>query len=142
MSYEGWERSVPPAIREDPLWTLRIYRTALYAGELGHRDAAYLARCEGCAEIAVQLARVTGEISAHIAAGHSRAKRVDRIEHWEQALGAARASRDAYFKVRSALGPGAGDARLSLHTVIIKVMIALLTRARSPTPAGNAKVPG
>ena len=42
VSYEAWERTVPPAITGDPLWKLRVYRAALYAGELGHRDAEYL----------------------------------------------------------------------------------------------------
>jgi hypothetical protein len=138
VSYDAWEQSVPPPIREDPLWTLRIYRLALYAGELGQRDAAYLARRAGCAGIAPQLARVTGAISAHIAGGYSRgASRVQAL-CYEQALAAARESRDWYFKVRGELGPGAGDARLSLLATIIKVLIALVTRARERSQARRA----
>jgi len=42
----------------------------------------------------------------------------------------ARESRDWSFRVRGERGPGAGDARLSLLATIIKVLIALVTRAR------------
>ena len=145
MSYEAWEKSVPVAIREDPLWTLRIYRTALYAGELGRCDAAYLSRRAGCAAIAQQLGRATGSISANIAEGYSRMGSRDRALFYEYALGSARESRDWYFKVREELGQSAGDARLSLLTTIVKVLIVLVTRARTRTsgrhvpaaPAGN-----
>ena len=136
MNYEAWEKSVPPAITGDPLWRLRVYRAALYAGELGHRDADYLSRRQGCAEIASELARSTGAISAHIAKGYSCLGSRDRIQHYEYALGAAKESRDWYFKVRGVLGQGAGDARLSLHATIIKVLVALMTKARE-TGAGR-----
>ena len=141
MSYEAWERTVPPAITGDPLWKLRVYRAALYAGELGHRDADYLARRQGCAEIAPELAKATGAISAHIAKGYSCVGR-ERLQYYEMALGAARESRDRYFKVRGVLGQGAGDSRLSLHTTIIKVLVALMTRAREPGAGKKAPVAG
>jgi hypothetical protein len=132
LSYEGWEQSVPSAIREDPLWSLRIYRLALYAGELGRRDGAYLATRTGYASIAEQLVGTTGAIGANIARGYSCAGR-ERLRHYECALGAAREARDAYFRVRSALGPGGGDSRLSLLATIIKILAALLTKARLRT---------
>lgn len=138
MSYEAWERSVPPAITGDPLWKLRVYRAALYAGELGQRDADYLSRKQGCAEVAPEMARATGAISAHIAKGYSCVGR-ERLQYYEMALGAARESRDRYFKVRAVLGPGAGDSRLSLHTTIIKVLVALMTKVKE---AGLARKSG
>lgn len=118
-----------------------MYRAALYAGELGHRDADYLARRQGCAAIAPALANATGAISAHIAKGYSCVGR-ERLQYYEQALGAARESRDWYFKVRGVLGQGAGDSRLSLHTTIIKVLVALMVRAREGAAARKTPVPG
>ena len=62
MSYDAWEKTVPTTITGDPLWKLRVYRAALYAGELGHRDADYLSRRPGCSKIAAELARASGAI--------------------------------------------------------------------------------
>jgi hypothetical protein len=141
VSYDAWERTVPTTITGDPLWKLRVYRAALYAGELGHRDADYLSRKQGCAEIAHELARSTGAISAHIAKGYSCVGR-ERLQYYEMALGASRESRDWYFKVRGVLGQGAGDSRLSLHTTIIKVLVALMTKARETGAGRRTPVPG
>ena len=38
VTYEEWEGTVPEQILADPLWDLRVYRTALYAGTLGQAD--------------------------------------------------------------------------------------------------------
>lgn len=45
-------------------------------------------------------------------------------------VGSARESRDWYFKARDLLGPQATEARLSLHTGIVRIMAALATRHR------------
>jgi len=131
VRYEVWERMVPAEIRGDPLWTLRIYRMALYAGDVGRRDAAWLSSRSGCAELASQLARATESISANIAEGYSRLSRKERGRFFEYALGSARESRDWYYKARSILGDQATSARLSLMTTIIKVLIVFISRTRA-----------
>ena len=133
MQYETWERLVPPEIRADPLWSLRIYRMALYAGDTGRRDANWLCTRPGCADLAAQLARATESISANIAEGYSRYSKKERGRFFEYALGSARESRDWYYKARATLGEGATAARLSLMTTIIKVLIVFVSRTRGTT---------
>jgi four helix bundle protein len=130
MRYEVWEKTVPEAIKGDQLWSLRIYRTALYAGETARRDAHWLVAKPACAELAQQLARATESISANIAEGYSRAVRKDRARFFEYALGSAREARDWYFKARPYLGPQATAARLTLLATIIKVLLVLVAKTR------------
>ena len=130
MSYEAWERGVPEHLRADPLWTLRVYRLALYAGELGRRDSARLARVPMCGHLADQLRRATDSISSNIAEGYGRESMKDRARYYEYAVGSARESRDWYYKARASLGPDATESRLSLHTSIVRIMTTLATRHR------------
>ena len=132
VSYEEWERAVPEHVQHGPIWSLRIYRTALYAGEIGRRDAASLAKEPEWADLADQLRRATGSISANIAEGYSRLGRRDRGKFYEYALGSARESRDSYYKARTPLGEHAATARFSLMTTLIKVLIVLISKSRLP----------
>ncbi len=130
MKYNVWEQRVSPHIRQDPLWSLRVYRTALFAGELGQRDAEWLAKHSDRRTLADQLLRSTESISSNIAEGFSRLGRKDRRRFYEYALGSARESRDWYFKVREQMGPEAAEARIALHTTLIKILTALVVRTR------------
>jgi four helix bundle protein len=131
VKYDVWEQTVPQHFQRDPLWSLRVYRTALFAGELGERDAAWIAKRTNRVSLADQLLRSTESISSNIAEGFSRLGRKDRRRFYEYALGSARESRDWYFKVRDHLGPEAAEARIALHTALIKILTALVVRTRT-----------
>jgi len=131
VRYDEWEASVPEAMRDDALWSMRVYRAALYAAELGSRDAERLGGNRAFLELSDQLKRSTGSIGVNIAEGYSRLSRRDRSRFYEYALGSARESRDWYFKVRDHLGPEASEARIALHTTLIKILTALVVRARA-----------
>ena len=134
MSYEAWELTVPEEIRDDPIWGLRVYRSALYAAELGRRDSKWLSTKGEFPELANQLLRATGSISANIAEGYSRRGRRDRGRFYEYALGSARESRDWYFKARDIMGENAADARIALHTTIVRIMTVLVRTTRPVLP--------
>ena len=89
MSYDEWERGVPAHVRNDPIWSLRVYRTALYAGELGRRDGQWLRSRPEYAALSDQLVRAAESISANLAEGYSRLGRKDRARFFEYALGSA-----------------------------------------------------
>ncbi len=130
MTYDEWEAAVPEHIRADALWGLRVYRSALYAGDLGRTDAAVLLQRGGYDHVADQMARATASISVNIAEGYSRLGRKDRGRFYEYALGSARESRDWYYKARDALGPADTDSRMSLHTTLARILTVLVRRAR------------
>jgi four helix bundle protein len=132
MDYDTWERSVPADIQQDPLWSLRVYRTALYAGDLGRQDAERLSSRSALGDLPDQLARATRSISVNISEGYCRLSRRDRGRFYEYALGSARESRDWYFHARESLGLDATTARLALHTTIIRIMTVLTAQCKPP----------
>ena len=131
MTYDEWEAAVPEHMRANAMWGLRVYRSALYAGELGRTDAALLAQLAEFNHIADQLARATASISVNIAEGYSRFGRKDRGRFYEYALGSAREARDWYYKSTGALGSATTDARMSLHTTLVRILTVLVKNARA-----------
>ncbi|MGH7627298.1 MAG: four helix bundle protein, partial [Gemmatimonadaceae bacterium] len=130
VTYNEWEETVPDEIRRDQLWSLRVYRASLYSGDVAREDGRVLVHDPLTIEIAAQLVRAVGAVSANIAAGYSRFARRDRVQSYESALGSAREGRDWYFHGRGVLGE-----QLVLHRVatlggIARVLIVLISRAR------------
>ncbi|MCS3630589.1 hypothetical protein GGP55_001186 [Salinibacter ruber] len=39
MTFESWKEGVPSEIRDDPLWSMRVYRLSLFASDVSWRDA-------------------------------------------------------------------------------------------------------
>jgi four helix bundle protein len=130
MDYDSWEQAVPTEMQQDPIWALRIYRTALYLGDLARGDASLLAKRPDLGELPAQLLRAAHSISVNIAEGHSRLSRRDRGRFYEYALGSAREAREWYYKAKAEMGPEATDARLKLLTLTIKVLTVLVNQCK------------
>lgn len=131
VKYDDWERGVPVDIRSDPIWSLRVYRAALYVAELASHDARRLVSNPVTESIAGRLVAATASIGAEIAAGYSRMSKKDRVPFYELALGAAREARDWYLRARIELGDNAVNARIATLTAIAKVLVVLIDRSRS-----------
>lgn len=138
-SYDEWERSVPAELRSDPVWGLRVYRMALFAGELAREDGRVLASQPLTQAMAPQLVRAVGAIGANIAEGFSRVSRRDRAKFYEYALGSTREGRAWYYQVRTELGEFAAPTRLSTLSGVARMLTALInqTRAKAPPAAGG-----
>jgi len=130
VRYEDWEKTVPLQLRGDPLWSLRVYRAALYAGELAGRDGRQLAEHPATERVSGRLVSSVGSIGANIAEGYSRHSRRERANFYEYAVGSAREARDWYYTVRAELGEATVLARLSTLTAIAKVLLVLIDRTR------------
>jgi four helix bundle protein len=130
VTYSEWEVTVPEEIRRDPLWTLRVYRASLYSGDVAREDGRVLVHDPLTMEIAAQLVRAVGAVSANIAAGYSRYTRRDRVQCYEIALASAREGRDWYFHGRDVLGEQLVLNRVGTLAGIARVLIVLISRAR------------
>ena len=130
VDYEEWEQSVEQEIRDDALWKLRVYRLALYSGDVGRSDAAQLACQAGYATLADQLRRATESISSNIAEGFSRFAARDRARFLEYALGSAREARDWYHKARAQLGTDEARMRLATLGHVIRILTTLISQSR------------
>ena len=103
-NYEEWEDRVPRTIKDDPFWRMKVYRLALFIGELGWQDVTKLYRDQRTVTVAGQLCRALGSISANISEGYSRGTGKARAQFYEYALGSSRESRGWYSTVATFWG--------------------------------------
>lgn len=136
MTYEEWLQSVPPEITADPLWQMRVYRLALFAGDLGWRDVSILAEDARMRGLADQLYRALGSIAANIAEGYSRRSGKERARFYEYALGSAREARTWYYEGRHGLKDAVVNHRLRLLTQIVRLLLSII-----PGGAGDHRHP-
>jgi four helix bundle protein len=133
MEYEAWERTVPRTITDDVLWKMRVYRLALYVGDLAWPDVTLLIRDQRTNNLADQLYRAIGSISANLAEGYSKSSGKDRCRFFEYSLGSARESRDWYYKARYIVGEECANQRMELLSQIIKLLLTIIPNERSRT---------
>jgi four helix bundle protein len=133
MQYADWERAVPETITGDALWSVRVYRLALFAADLGWRDVTILIGDRRTQSLADQLYRAIGSISANIAEGYGRGSSKERAHFYEYSLGSAREARDWYYKGRHVLGEEVSVHRLDLLTQIIRLLLVMIPDQRGRT---------
>jgi four helix bundle protein len=104
MNYMEWCKAVPECITGDPLWKMEVYRLALFAADIGWRDATALMKDVRTRDLSDQLYRALGSIGANFCEGYSRGTGKDRARFYEYALGSARESRGWYFNGRHIWG--------------------------------------
>jgi four helix bundle protein len=130
MTYDDWLESVPREITADALWQMKLYRQALFLGELAWFDVCKLALDRKTIRLSDQLYRSAGSISANISEGYSRASKKDQARFYEYALGSARETRDWYYKGRHILGDIVATHRLRLIVHIIRQLLKLVPKYR------------
>ena len=133
VPFDEWVATVPDSIRRDALWRMRVYRLALYAGDLGWHDVTRLHRDGRTRKTADQLSRALGSISANIAEGYSRGSGRDRARFYEYALGSARESRDWYFQGRHVIGEAAAIERMDRLGEIIRQLLVIVQKQSGRT---------
>lgn len=119
MNYQEWISTVPEEIRQDPLWSLEVYRLGLLVADISWDDTERLDKSTHTRGAADQIRRSLDSISANIAEGYSRSTGKDRARYFEYSLGEAR---DRYYKVRRALKPKVISHRIKLLTQIVKIL--------------------
>ncbi len=130
MNYSEWERTLTAAITNDPLWSMKAYRLALFAADVGWEDVTKLIKDPRTCALADQLYRALGSVSANLAEGYSRGSNKDRARFYEYSLGSARESRDWYYKARHILTEPVAQHRIELQTEIIKLLLTMIPQQR------------
>ncbi len=130
MTFEEWLSSVPAELAGDPLWQMKVYRLAVFAGDLAWLDASRLTRDERTVALADQLYRAVGSIGANIAEGYSRRLGKDQARFYEYALGSAREARTWYYLGRQVLSMEVTLHRLQLLTNIIRLLLTIIPSER------------
>ena len=138
MTYEEWELGVPEAIRGDTLWRVKAYRLGLFLSDLAWVDAAKMVKDRRAREIADQLVRAAGKISACIAEGYSRDTGKARSTFYEYAAGSARECRDWYYKSRAIFSAKTLDHRMDLTTQITRLALTMIATERRSNRRASA----
>ena len=130
MTYEEWERTVPPEFTGDPLWNMEVYRWSLFLADIAWKDVTKLISDRRTIGLANQLNEAVGSIGANISEGYSRQSGKDQARFYEYALGSARESRTWYYDGRHVLGEKVFDHRVKLLTKIIKNLLVIVPAQR------------
>lgn len=120
VDYQEWEENIPARLSEDPLWKSQYYRFAMYLYDLVWQDCAVLKRDFRGKEIARQLIRSAGSISANMEEAYGRGVgTADYVRILRIALGEARETQGWYLRSRHLLSSEIIDARLDIIKQII-----------------------
>jgi four helix bundle protein len=142
MNYEEWLENVPPELSEDALWRMKVYRLALFAGDLAWHDVTKLVRDGRTLRLSSQLYSAVGSIAANIAEGYSHQSRKDQARFYEYSLGSAREARVWYYQGRSILSDKVVNHRLELITQIIRLLLTIIPSERGHKVSEEAQIYG
>lgn len=129
-SFKAWQKTVHLSIRNDPLWEFKVYPKALFAYDLVWEDCEYLLKDRRGKEVAAQLVRSVGSISANIEEGYGRGYGKDYAYRMRIAIGEARESRGWYWRGRKLLLPEVVDHRMNLLSEIIAMLAPNIEKQR------------
>lgn len=104
MNYQMWEKSVPPQIRGDAVWTLEAYRLSLFVADVGWHDANELAKHRRTIKLGGEMLESLGGVPSALARSVGRSVPGEAALAREDALAAARATCSWYFQCRHVLG--------------------------------------
>jgi len=136
MNYEEWVAQLPEVILNSPLWTMTVYRKALFLYDLVWRDCEGLMRDRRGRAIAEQLIRSAGSICANIEEGYGRGFGRQYAQFLGYSLGSARETQGWYHRSRHLLPPDIVHHRLTLLDEIIALLVVTQNqqrRYRSPS---------
>jgi four helix bundle protein len=130
MNFDMWMKSVPREITDDPVWSVKVYRIALFLADVCWRDVTRLMGDGRTTGLASQLYEAVGSIGANITEGYSRGSGKDRARFYEYALGSARESTNWYFDGRHVLSEQVAFHRIRLLAEIIRLLLTMIPDQR------------
>ncbi len=130
-SFDDWVKTVPEAMRNDPLWGTVAYQKALFLYDLAWFDCERLTRDERGRKLVGQLITSVGSISANIEEGYSKGFGRDYARFLSIALGSAREARGWYWRVRRLLPTDVFKHRFELASEIIALLMTTIPQQRS-----------
>jgi four helix bundle protein len=130
ITSEEWLASVPAELTNDPLWNMKVYRLAVFLGDLAWYDVSKLAQDKRTVSLSDQLYRAVGSVSSNTAEGYSRQSSKDQARFYEYALGSAREARGWYYQGRHVLSEAVAIHRIKLLTQIIRLLLTIIPAER------------
>jgi four helix bundle protein len=131
MRYGEWLAQMPESLKRNSVWKSEAYPKALLLFELAREDSAKLMRDAHGREIARELVRSAGSVSANIDEGCGRG--VDRGEYVQflrYALGSARETQNWYYQSRKLLPEQVVQHRMDLCSETVALLVTNIQRRR------------
>lgn len=123
MTYEEWEASVHPRIKQETIWQFYGYRKALFLYDLAWTDCDRLMNDRRGRAIADQLIRSAGSVCANLEEGHGRGYGKERDWFFNVALASARETKGWYWRARRLLPREVIEHRLALVDEVIALIV-------------------
>ena len=139
MTYQEWQKTLPPAVTDDLLWRVQAFRLATFLGACVELDTRSLGRDGRYHQSVGQLCRAAGSVAANIAEGYPRQSARDRVRYYEYALGSAGEAKAWYLQARTLLPPPILDERYSLILSITRLLVTMIRSSRDPTPRAGPR---
>ena len=111
--------------------SVQAYRLALVAADAACEDATALAKLPPFGQVAPQLLKAAGSISANVAEGYARRSPRDRIRYYEYALGSVEETHSWYAVARRGLSEDVADTRAPTLTSIRRLLLVMIANERS-----------
>jgi four helix bundle protein len=132
VEFAAWLAKVPESLKKDPIWGFAAYPKALFLSDLAWEDSAKLLEDVRGREIARQLIRSAGSVSANIGEGYGRGmERAEYVQFLRYALGSARETRSWYYKARYLLSDSVCQPRMGLCSEIIALLVTTIKRCKN-----------
>ena len=130
MNLDEWVETAPAALRESPMWKVRVFQIGTCLARVASKGAAALERHPRFANTVAQLVKSAGSVSATVAEGYSRQSRRDRIKYYEYALGSAREATTWYSNAADALPAKRVTERLTLLARACQLLLKMIQNER------------
>ncbi len=132
MRFETWAAELPIHIKKQPLWKSRYYQMSMYLYDLVWEDYARLEKDVRGKEIARQMIRSAGSISANIEEAYGRGIGTkDHTRILRISLGEARETQGWYFRARHLLSEELLSQRLDIIDQVIALLITTINHNRN-----------
>ncbi len=128
--FEEWKAQVPAAILSERFWQLIGYQKALYLYDLVWKDTSpWLSDIRGH-ELARQIVRSTGSITANIEEGYGRGLGKQLVYFYSVALGSARETKGWYYRAKALIIPPILQERLLLVSEVVALLLTEINRQK------------
>jgi hypothetical protein len=134
MNYQVWERSVPPQIRADGVWSQEPYRLALFLADIAWHDANDLAKHRRTIKLGADLLEAMSGVAAGLARAHDRSLAAERRIALEESLAFARVGAGIYHGCRHVLGQ-----EIIMHRIrVLNHVVGRLKELGAGSPEGQS----